>query len=225
MWIDDDILACCAEPVALATFVPVAPMIVLGAANDEATEVDLATAKSDGVAVLRRYGGGGTVVLHGGCTVVSLGLWVRQPFQNRFYFELVNSAVIDALSSAWPPLSVLSQRGLSDLVHGHLKVGGTSLFRSRHYLLYQASLLVEPRVELIERYLQHPSREPDYRQGRAHRSFLCGLNDLVAGLESKAVAQALQAHLPAALRGRLGAELVAPIPAEQPGLLGRIGRT
>ena len=168
MWIDDDVLRRCDEAVALTVFVPATPIVVLGSANVAEREADVEACAAAQVPVLKRYGGGGAVVLHDGCVVVSLGCWVRQHFQNKLYFERVNAAVIDALALAWPPLAGLTQRGLSDVVFGDRKVAGTSLFRSRNYLLYQASLLVDPKLALIERFLRHPSREPDYRAGRAH---------------------------------------------------------
>lgn len=224
MWIDDDILARCSEPLALNVFVPAQPIVVLGAANDAAREADVEACAASGIPIVKRYGGGGTVLLHDGCVVVSLGVWVRQHYQNRFYFELVNGAVIDALAGAWPGLEELAQRGLSDLVHGDRKVGGTSLFRSRNYLLYQASLLVDARRELIARHLRHPSREPDYRAGRSHGDFIVGLGELRPGLEPGACAAHLAHDLPDALRARLGGELVEPRPEQFDGLLQRVNR-
>jgi lipoate-protein ligase A len=186
-------------------------------------EVNVAQCEADRVPILKRYGGGGTVVLHGGCAVVSLGCWVQQPFQNRFYFWHINQAVISALSARWPQLAGLAQDGLSDLVFGSAKVAGTSLFRSRNYLLYQASILIDCRVGVIERYLLHPSREPEYRQGRSHRSFLQGLDALIPGLDASTCASHLQASLPTTLRDCLGAELIETKPEQWAGLRRRAG--
>lgn len=210
---------------ALAAFVPGTPVVVLGAGNDAAREADVEACAASGIPIVKRYGGGGTVLLHDGCVVVSLGLWVRQHYQNRFYFDLVNRAVIDALVATWPGLEELAQRGLSDLVAGDRKVGGTSLFRSRNYLLYQASLLVDARRDLIARHLRHPSREPDYRGGRTHGDFIVGLDELRPGLEAGSCAAYLARDLPAALSARLEGELVEPRPEQFEGLLGRINRT
>ena len=207
MWIDDDILERARESIALGLWEPKSPMVVLGSSNDAEREADVARCKADGVPILKRYGGGGAVLLHSGCAVLSIGLWVRQAFQNKFYFERVNAAVIAALSGSWPALRSIGQRGLSDLTVGDLKVAGTSLFRSRNYLLYQGSLLVQPQIELIERYLCHPSREPDYRAGRSHRGFVAGLSDFVPGLETSTVLAALQRDLEPALVTCLQGEL------------------
>ena len=222
MWIDDEVLVRCTEPMVVKVFVPTHPMVVLGAANDPGREVDLATCAEGRIPVLRRYGGGGTVLLHSGCVVVSLGLWVRQVYQNRFYFERINGALIDALAKSWPELSGLSQRGLSDLVQDDRKVAGTSLFRSRNYLLYQASLLIEARPEMIGRHLRHPSREPDYRAGRSHRDFLVGLSQLATGIDPGVCAASLTLMLPHTLNERLDGELIPPQAEQFSGLLRRV---
>lgn len=223
MWIDDKILSMCSHQVALAAWVPETSMVVLGASNQAEIEANVHACESDGVPILKRYGGGGTVVLHSGCAVVSLGCWVAQPFQNRFYFDKVNQAVIAALALRWQELRELSQDGLSDLTYRQAKVAGTSLFRSRNYLLYQASILVAAEIELIERYLCHPSREPEYRKGRTHRTFLRGLNTIVGALSPSEVAKQLEAHLPSTLSALLGEDLIASKPEQWDGLRRRAG--
>jgi lipoate-protein ligase A len=223
MWIDDEILRRCQESIVSHCWVPQELVVVLGASNDPTVEVNVETCELDHVPVLKRYGGGGTVVLHSGCAVVSLGCWVQQPFQNRHYFNLVNNAVIAALAAGWSDLGQLSQNGLSDLTYGEFKVAGTSLFRSRNYLLYQASILVDTQLDVIDRYLKHPSREPEYRRGRSHGSFLRGLNSVVSEITASACADRLKRSLPAALVTTLGAELIKSIPEQWGGLHRRAG--
>jgi lipoate-protein ligase A len=36
--------------------------------------------------------------------------------------------------------------------------------------------LVCPDLSLIERYLKHPKKEPDYRRGRSHKDFLSSIH-------------------------------------------------
>ena len=60
---------------------------------------------------------------------------------------------------------------------GERKVVGSSAFCGRGAFLYQASVLVELDLGLVERYLLHPSREPPYRRGRRHRDFLMNLRE------------------------------------------------
>ena len=62
-------------------------MVVLGNSNKSEKECYQESCEADGVPVLKRYGGGGTVVLHDGCLVVSFGFWVRDYFENDYYFK------------------------------------------------------------------------------------------------------------------------------------------
>ena len=225
MWIDDDILVRCADSLAMSIWIPEQAVVVLGSSNQPDIEAELDACAKDGVPVLKRYGGGGTVLLYEGCAIVSLGVWVKQHYQNKLYFDRLNQAVIDALGLKWPKLNALGQRGLSDITYGDLKVAGTSLFRSRNYLLYQASLLVDLRPELMSQYLKHPSREPDYRAGRSHKDFLIGLSSIEQGLTSEQCSEQLTTFLPHSVRKTLGDELVAPIPDQFAALAARVERS
>ena len=55
------------------------------------------------------------------------------------------------------------------------KVAGCALYMPRDYVLYLVSILVDPDFSDIEKYLAHPSKEPEYRSGRSHGEFLGGL--------------------------------------------------
>ena len=45
-------------------------------------------------------------------------------------------------------------------------------------MLYHAVLNVSMKVEVLERYIAHPPREPDYRKGRPHKDFVTSLSEL-----------------------------------------------
>ena len=99
-----------------------------------------------------------------------------------------------------------SQKGFSDLVFKNRKFGGTSMFRSKRYLLYQASILVDKDLNLIERYLKHPSKEPDYRGSRTHRDFLIGLNEIIEGLRTDELAKVFESSLAGSIDTELSGE-------------------
>ena len=225
MWIDDQVLARYREPVALEIFVPSNTAVVLGSGNATETEVNVDYCTQAGIPVLRRYGGGGTVVLYPGCVVVSIGAWVKDPFNNSRYFRGLNQAVIQALASTWPVFSQLSQSGISDIVAGDQKVAGTSLFRSRQYLLYQASILVALDRPLISQCLKHPTKEPDYRKGRKHDSFLTSLSELEPAITSSGlVKEALEKTLARYIALEFANELVLPQAAQMKSLDERLER-
>lgn len=211
MWIDDVIFSKCSESLVLNAWVPSEDLIVLGSSNQAEVECHSSAFEINQVKILRRAGGGGTVVLHEGCVIVSIGAWVKQYYRNDLYFRLINQALIQSLSIRWPKFASIEQNGISDLTYGGRKVAGTSLFRSRNYLLYQASILVEKNLPKIERYLAHPSKEPQYRQGRSHQSFLMGLNEISNGIGAHEVAAHFLATASGTIQAALNEQLIAPV--------------
>lgn len=221
MWIDDQVLKACAQPLATEVWIPDTPMVVLGRGNKVEKEVNVRACVDDGIPILKRLGGGGTVLLHSGCLIVSLGLWVKEFYANDRYFRLLNQSVIDCFNRELPQLS-FDQRGHSDIVHGQLKIAGTSLFRSRNYLMYQASILVDMQIAWIEKYLAHPSLEPDYRKGRSHRDFLTDLGAL-GQKDVKRWRDIFVEHLPTCVDKNFGSEKIEPAEPQIPHVLSRMG--
>lgn len=151
-------------------------LVVLSSSNSAQRETYDTACRAAHVPIVQRRGGGGTVVLGPGCLVLTFAFYAKELFANQRYFQLINSLWADALSSAG--VCGLVTRGHSDLAFGDKKVAGTSLFRRKHLVVYQGSLLVDPDFNLISSLLQHPSREPDYRQGRSHSEFLTSIKQL-----------------------------------------------
>jgi lipoate-protein ligase A len=145
----------------------------MGASGKAEEDVCLQRAEADGVPVLRRRGGGGTVVLSPGQVVLALVTEVASPFQNLAYFRAINNWFRLALGGLG--ISGIEDRGISDLAMGERKILGTSLFRRRKILFYQSSLLVDNDLSLFDRYLNLPARVPDYRMGRGHLEFCTNL--------------------------------------------------
>jgi len=69
-------------------------------------------------------------------------------------------------------------QGVSDLAVGDRKIGGSCIYRTKGLLLYGTTLLVDPELSLLKRYLPHPPREPEYRRGRSHAEFVTSLAEL-----------------------------------------------
>jgi lipoate---protein ligase len=162
-------------------WVPKHKALVLGHSQDAEKEIDVPAAERDGIPIHRRMGGGGTVLLSPGCFCVGLRFARQKGRTLHDYFAagsgLIQRAVHEALGV------VLAPHGLSDLAYARsdgkvLKVAGCSLYMPRDHALYLASVLVNPDFAEIATYLPHPSKEPDYRGGRAHGDFLVGLREL-----------------------------------------------
>ena len=174
--------------------------VVLGRGTSAEREVRRDVCAAEGVPVLRRKGGGGAVVLGPGCLVVSLAAEVGRELDVGGYLDAIAGVLADVLGrlTALP----LRPRGTGDVCLGDRKVLGSSLFRRRRLLFYQASLLHSMDLGPVERLLAHPAREPAYRCGRSHREFLATLQDAGAGLSAADLCEALDVTLPE-LRSRL----------------------
>ena len=212
------------EPLFVVSWVPRNPLVVLGSSNRAATEVAVERCREKQVPILKRYGGGGTVILYRGCLVVSIGTWVGRHFHNELYFRLLNQALITCLGQRWESLKGLKQDGISDIVAGSRKVAGTSLFRSRNYLLYQASIIIDLDIVTIENFLKHPSKEPTYRQGRSHGQFLLGLDALESSVTPELIAEHFDRNLATKVAETLGKELVSPVAKQFGSLEQRLAR-
>lgn len=144
--------------------------VVLGRGGSEERELNRAAIDADGVPVYRRPGGGGAVVLDDGNLVVVLVLPLPGLGAVTAAFRLASDLVIAALADCG--VAGVTQEGVSDLAVGGRKLGGSCLRRERGLAHYATTLLFAPRLELMERYLQHPPREPSYRRHRAHADFV-----------------------------------------------------
>jgi lipoate-protein ligase A len=149
---------------------PEKTVIVLGRGNKEEQEVYAHRCQEENIPILRRRGGGGTVVLYPGILVVSLVTHVKHQYQFKNYFRQINDMIIEALEIVG--ISGLNQQGHSDICIHEKKILGSSMYRSKEILFYTASLMVSNDLHIIDRYLKHPSKEPEYRRGRSHQDFL-----------------------------------------------------
>lgn len=144
--------------------------IVYGPACKPDKEIQIEQCATEGVPVVARRGGGGTVVLSPG-VVVTIIVGKRAGDQGpSSIFSQIHDAFISLFSQ---PGSIIEKKGLSDLAIHNKKILGSSLYLQNNppFFYYQSSLLVNPDLSLMDRYLRHPPKEPDYRKGRAHEKF------------------------------------------------------
>ncbi len=131
----------------------------------------------DEIPVYQRPGGGCAVVIDPGNIVISIVLPVGGFTDSQRYFDSISSYLIGKLTAIG--IDGVYRDGVSDLVLNNRKIGGSSIKRAKDYLYYSTTLLVEPKIELIERYLKHPPREPEYRKGRNHNDFVGSMSQLI----------------------------------------------
>lgn len=189
--VNEDLLAAFERTGAAAhrLYEPDGVCVVLGAGRRGKGDLVEENVAADGIPVLARRGGGGTVVLSPGMVVLALVTEVASPYRNREYAVQINGWIREALSSLG--VTGIVDRGISDLALGEVKIAGTSIFRRRLILFYQASILVANDVGLFERYLTYPSAAPDYRRGRGHRAFCTTLQRAGFPVETSDVIEAL----------------------------------
>lgn len=152
---------------------PESTFVVLGRSQKAEEEVNLAECHADQIPVLKRRGGGGAVVLMPGVLCITIAFYSEKSDSPYYFFKQINRYIISVLSGML--ITGLTPKGISDIAINDKKILGCSMFKSRKLFLYQGSLLVNPQLEKICRYLKHPSREPDYRKRRTHLDFTTSL--------------------------------------------------
>jgi len=149
--------------------------VALGRGARSALECDLARCRADAVPVVRRTSGGGTVLQGPGCLNFSL---VLRYDRDRRFRDIHGSygAVLGALARALRAfgLDVLFEP-ICDLTLDGRKFSGNAQARKRHFFLHHGTILFDFELDRIARYLPHPPREPHYRHGRPHGSFITNL--------------------------------------------------
>lgn len=161
--------------------------VVLGASRRLREDVLVDACRADGVPVLRRSSGGGSVVVGPGALNVTVilpeaaapGLSAVDVAQ-RYVLEWIAQLI----RRDGPPVAV---RGHGDLTLGDRKCGGSAQRRLQRWFLVHCSILYQFAIERIIRYLAIPARQPAYRQGRAHQDFLINLE-----LSRSAIVEVLQ---------------------------------
>jgi lipoate-protein ligase A len=151
------------------------PAVVLGSGCCLSEDVEEGACATDGVSILRRSSGGGTVLLGAGCLLYSLILsYARDPAlgEIRSSYRFILGHIGQALEEGIGPIE---QAGISDLLFDGRKFSGTAQQRKRSYLLHHGTLLYAFDLTLLPHYLRQPIRQPDYRAGREHLAFVRNL--------------------------------------------------
>ncbi len=152
-------------------------MVVLGRSSKPDVELNVDRVLLDDVPIYRRQGGGCTVVLDPGNVVVAVALPVPGLTRTKEWYERCTQWMIDGLIQIG--IDGVRKAGISDLAIGDRKIAGSAVYRQKGLFYYAVTLLVDPKLDLIPRYLPHPPIEPDYRQGRDHLDFVVALRDAV----------------------------------------------
>jgi len=167
---------------------PDRPMVVLGRSSKIDREVRRDVCHEADIPVLRRVSGGATIVTGPGCLMYGLVLsYERRPLLRSL--ERAHHFVLGTIAAALGTTAAgVRCQGTSDLAIEQMKFSGNSVRCKRSHLLYHGTLLYDFPLELIDRLLRMPPRQPAYRDGRNHGEFVTNLP-----LSSEAIRRALVA--------------------------------
>jgi lipoate-protein ligase A len=163
------------SPYRCMVWIPESVSVVLGQSNDVESSLYVQNILKDGIPVYKRPSGGESVVLSPRMLVISIlkrGDNFRAP---GLYFRAYSEKIISALDS----LGIVNLRvdGISDICIGDRKVLGSSIYRNKDMVFYHGVLNVSEGTGMLEWYLKHPQREPEYRKGRIHSEFVTSLEE------------------------------------------------
>jgi len=153
---------------------PATPAAVLGTSGKVNLDVNEEYCRSRGVQIVRRYSGGGTVLVNRGTLVLSL---------------ICDSRTLGDEFKPWPReimqwthelYEPVFGRGFQlqnhDYALGDRKFGGNAQKVSGHWFVHHTVMLWEADFQEMGRALKLPPKRPDWRRDRTHEEFLCTLS-------------------------------------------------
>ena len=152
--------------------------VVMGRACDEDLDARSDICRRDGIAVLRRSSGGGTVLQGPGCLNFSLVL-AKSRHPDLATITRSYQHILERTISALRACGVEAQfRPACDLVvaTGEKKFSGNAQRRGRSHILHHGTILYGFDLSLVGRYLKMPPKMPDYRRSRPHEDFITNVN-------------------------------------------------
>lgn len=156
------------------------PAVVMGISGRAENLLDCALISRDRIPVIRRFSGGGTVVVDESTLFVTFifnkSCLPFTPFPDKImkWSELLYCNVLNHPSF---------QLRENDYVIGDRKFGGNAQSIARERWVHHSSLLWDFDSGRMK-YLLLPQRRPSYRRDRAHGDFLCKLKDFLPTQET-----------------------------------------
>lgn len=161
------------DNISIKIWIPEYNCIILGRSNNPTDSLFIENIANDNILVYKRPSGGETVILTPNTLVISIALKQSNFKGGKTYFKVINSRIIDTLENCG--IENLNYRGISDIAINDVKILGSALYQNKDVVFYHAVLNVSETTDLMERYIKHPSREPDYRKNRNHDDFVTSL--------------------------------------------------
>lgn len=148
------------------------PAIVMGISG-QLDQIDAAKMSQCPLPVIKRFSGGGTVVVDTDTLFVSL-LLQKGAIESRASPQEIMRWSANLYSPLLENFALIE----NDYVIGKKKFGGNAQYICKGRYLHHSSLLWDYNCSYMD-YLHLPEKRPIYRKDRPHERFLCRLKDLL----------------------------------------------
>ncbi|QDV41626.1 putative lipoate-protein ligase A [Stieleria neptunia] len=167
------------------------PTVVLGRSSKADRETDREHCDRHGIGIYRRCSGGASIVGGPGCLMYSVVLSLEHAPHLAKIDEAHTFVMQRVLTAAQRQLPEIRLQGICDLTWRNRKFSGNALRITRSHVLYHGTVLYAADLENVARCLAFAPRQPDYRDGRDHQSFITNVplnpatlaDDLAAGFD------------------------------------------
>jgi lipoate-protein ligase A len=153
--------------------------IVMGVSQKAEDVVDINLAISKDVPIIRRFSGGGTVLVDHDTLFVTFIM-----NQNVLNEPLYPKNILMWSKSFFEKALLVKDFDVkgNDFTLGDFKIGGNAQYIKKNRFLQHTSFLWDFDIENMN-LLLHPPNEPDYRQKRSHKDFLSKLSNYMTKRE------------------------------------------
>jgi len=147
--------------------------IVMGLSGEAASLLDMERIRRDSMPVIRRFSGGGTVVIDENTLFISM-IFSKDSGPRSTFPEPIMQWCHRLFQNAWklPGFALID----NDYAINHRKCGGNALYIRKDRWLHHTSFLWDYCNQNMD-YLLIPPKQPAYRKERPHTEFLCRLKD------------------------------------------------
>ena len=149
------------------------PRIVMGISGKLEKLVDLSKIATSQIPVIKRYSGGGTVIVDADTFFVSL------IFQKNIHpFSCYPEPILRWSEGFYKEALGIPDFHLreNDYVIGEKKCGGNAQYIKKSRFVHHTTFLWDFKKSHMDMLL-HPEKTPKYRAGRSHHHFLCRMKD------------------------------------------------
>jgi len=157
------------------------PSVVMGISGKPELLVDQKNRQRQSLDLIRRFSGGGTVVVDENTLFVTFIANKDILLDHNFSPEGIMRWAESMLKPAFQHEGFHLKE--NDFVLGEKKCGGNAQYLQKQRFLIHTSFLWDYEKERMETLL-HPAKTPAYRQGRSHEEFVCRLKNHLPSRET-----------------------------------------